>query len=86
MGRPGDLAGWTPWRSARPCSRCWPPLQAGDRANEALYRANEAVLQQTRAVDSWSQFQADSVKKYQASTLVTLLPHLQGTAAELRAA
>ena len=35
-------------------------LKAGDSANEALYRANQAVLQQTQAVDTWSQFQADS--------------------------
>ena len=31
-------------------------------ANEALYRANQAVLKQTQAVDTWSQFQAESVK------------------------
>lgn len=61
-------------------------LKAGDSANEALYRANQAVLQQTRAVDTWSQYQANSVKKYQASTLATLLPHVGGNAAELGAA
>ena len=32
-------------------------LNAGDSASEALYRANQAVLQQTQAVDTWSQFQ-----------------------------
>lgn len=61
-------------------------LKAGDSANEALYRANQAVLQQTQAVDTWSQFQADSIKKYQAQSLITLLPHVGGTAAELQAA
>lgn len=61
-------------------------LHAGDSANEALYRANQAVLQQTRAVDTWSQFQADSVKKYQASTLATLLPHVGGSPGEIKAA
>ena len=61
-------------------------LKAGDSANEALYRANLAVLQQTQAVDTWSQFQADSIKKYQASTLITLLSHVGGSPTELQAA
>lgn len=61
-------------------------LKAGDSANEALYRANQAVLQQTQAVDTWSQFQADSIKKYQAQSLITLLPHVGGSAAEVAAA
>jgi hypothetical protein len=61
-------------------------LKAGDSANEALYRANQAVLQQTQAVDTWSQFQADSIKKYQAQSLITLLPHVGGSATELQAA
>lgn len=60
-------------------------LKAGDSANEALYRANQAVLQQTQAVDTWSQFQADSIKKYQALSLITLLPHVGGSAAEVAA-
>ncbi|WP_407543100.1 DUF4337 family protein (plasmid) [Deinococcus radiomollis] len=61
-------------------------LKAGDSANEALFNANNAVLQQSKAVDVWSQFQADSVKKYLASSSVILLPHVGGTAAEINAA
>ena len=61
-------------------------LKAGDSANEALYRANQAVLVQTQAVDSWSQFQADSIKKYQAQSLATLLPLVGGSSAEVQAA
>ena len=61
-------------------------LKAGDSANEALFNANNAVLQQSKAVDVWSQFQADSVKKYLASSSVVLLPHVGGTAAEVSAA
>ena len=61
-------------------------LKAGDSANEALYRANQAVLQQTQAVDTWSQFQADSIKKYQAQSLIILLPHVGGSTAEVTAA
>ena len=61
-------------------------LKAGDSANEALFNANNAVLQQAKAVDVWSEFQADSIKKYQAETSVVLLPHVGGTAAELQAA
>jgi hypothetical protein len=61
-------------------------LESGNYANEALYRANQAVLLQTRAVDTWSQFQADSIKKYQAQTLATLLGHTGGSPEELQAA
>lgn len=61
-------------------------LKAGDSANEALFNANNAVLQQSKAVDVWGQFQADSVKKYLASSSVILLPHVGGTAAEINAA
>jgi len=61
-------------------------LEAGSTANEALYLANQAVLQQTRAVDSWSEYQADSVKKYAAQNLATVLSHVNGTPAEIAAA
>ena len=61
-------------------------LEAGDKANEALYQANRAVLVQTQAVDAWSEFQADSVKKYQAQSLATLLGHVGGAPAEIAAA
>ena len=43
-------------------------------------------MQQTRAVDAWSEYQADSLKKYQQQTLLTLLPHIGGTPAEIKAA
>jgi len=36
-------------------------LKAGDSANEALFNANTAVLQQARAVDVWGEFQSDSL-------------------------
>jgi hypothetical protein len=61
-------------------------LKAGTYANEALFQANKAVLTQTQAVDTWSEFQADSVKKYQQQTLLTILPHVGGTAAEIQQA
>lgn len=61
-------------------------LKAGDSANEALFNANNAVLQQSKAVDVWSQFQADSIKKYLASSSVVSLPHIGGTAAEIQGA
>jgi hypothetical protein len=61
-------------------------LESGNYANEALYRANQAVLMQTRAVDTWAEFQADSIKKYQAQTLATVLSHTGGSPDELQAA
>lgn len=61
-------------------------LESGNYSNEALFKANQAVLQQTRAVDAWSEYQADSLKKYQQQTLLTLLPHIGGTPAEIKAA
>ncbi len=61
-------------------------LESGSYANEALFLANKAVLQQTRAVDAWSEFQADSIKRYEQQNLLTLLPHLGGTPAEIKAA
>jgi hypothetical protein len=61
-------------------------LESGNYANEALYRANQAVLIQTRAVDTWAEFQADSIKKYEAQTLATLLGHTGGSPEELQAA
>ncbi len=61
-------------------------LESGNYANEALFKANQAVLQQTQAVDTWSQYQAESVKKYQARSLATLLAHTGGTPQEIRAA
>lgn len=61
-------------------------LRARDSANEALYRANGAVLQQARAVDVWNEYQDDSVKKYQAKSLATLLTTTGGSAAQIAAA
>jgi len=61
-------------------------LESGNYANEALFQANRAVLQQTQAVDTWSQYQAESVKKYQARGLATLLAHTGGTPQEIGAA
>ena len=85
-GRPGWLDALAVSTALFAVLAAFASLKAGDSANEALYRANQAVLQQTRAVDSWSQFQADSVKKYQAQSLITLLPHVGGSAAEVAAA
>jgi len=61
-------------------------LKAGDKANEALFTANQAVLLQTQAVDRWSEFQADSIKKSQQTILATLLPKVGGSSAEVEAA
>ena len=61
-------------------------LKAGDKANEALFQANQAVLLQTQAVDRWSEFQADSIKKSQQLILASLLPKVGGSSAEVQAA
>ncbi len=54
-------------------------LEAGNYANEALFAANAGVLRQTQAVDAWSEYQADSIKKYEAQNLAALLAHTGGT-------
>lgn len=61
-------------------------LHAGDKANESLLTANRAVLIQTQAVDSWMEFQADSIKKSQQLTLAQLLGKVGGTPQEIAAA
>ncbi len=61
-------------------------LEAGDHANEALYKANQAVLLQTKAVDTWNEFEADSVKRNEAQNLQVVLGHVGGTPDELQAA
>ncbi|MDB5059018.1 MAG: putative transrane protein, partial [Chloroflexi bacterium] len=61
-------------------------LLAGNYANEALYKANQAVLLQAKAVDTWSEFQADSIKKSQQQTLAIILAHVGGKPAEIAAA
>ena len=61
-------------------------LESGNYANEALHRANQAVLLQTQAVDTWNQYQADSIKKYQQLALVTVLAHVGGAPEEVQAA
>lgn len=61
-------------------------LQAGAYANEALYTANKAVLQQTRSVDAWSEFQANSLKKYEQLNLIVVLAHIGGAPKEIAAA
>ena len=61
-------------------------LEAGAYANEALFRANQAVLRQTQAVDAWSEYQADSIKKYEQQSVATLLTHVGGSATEIQAA
>jgi hypothetical protein len=61
-------------------------LEAGNYANEALFAANVEVLRQMQAVDTWSEYQADSIKKYQAQNLATILAHTGGSPQEIRAA
>jgi len=61
-------------------------LQSGNYANEALYAANQAVLRQTQTVDAWSEYQADSIKKYEQRSLATILGHTGGSAEEIQAA
>ncbi len=85
----GGPAGSTRWRSAPPSSRSSPriaALEAGNYANEALFAANAGVLRQTQAVDTWSEYQADSIKKYEAQNLAALLAHTGGTPQEIQAA
>ena len=57
-------------------------LEAGNYANEALFRANQGVLKQTHAVDAWSEFQADSIRKQTELDLATAStrrhPHTSG--------
>ncbi|MGI8553576.1 MAG: DUF4337 family protein [Dehalococcoidia bacterium] len=38
-------------------------LAAGSYANEALFKANEAAIRQTRASDTWAEYQADGIKR-----------------------
>ncbi len=61
-------------------------LEAGNYANEALFKANQGVLKQTQAVDAWSEFQADSIKKQTQQNLAILLAHVGGTPAEIKMA
>jgi hypothetical protein len=61
-------------------------LEAGNYANEALFAANAGVLRQTQAVDAWSEYQADSIKKYAAQNLATILAHTGGSPQEIQAA
>ncbi len=61
-------------------------LEAGNYANEALFAANAGVLRQTQAVDTWSEYQADSIKKYAAQNLAAILAHTGGTPQEIQAA
>jgi len=61
-------------------------LESGNYANEALYKANQAVLLQTQAVDVWNQYQADSIKKYQQRGLAGVLGHVGGSEQEIQAA
>lgn len=44
------------------------------------------MLRQTQAVDTWSKYQAHSVKKYQAQALAAILAHTGGTPQEIQAA
>src|SRR5918911_2684172 len=61
-------------------------LESGNYSNEALYRANQAVLMQARAVDTWAEFQADSIKKYQAQYQAALLTRTGRSPEEVQAA
>lgn len=61
-------------------------LESGNYANEALYAANQAVLRQTQAVDTWAEFQADSIKKNTQQALAMLLSHTGGTPEEVQRA
>ncbi len=38
-------------------------LASGNYANEALFKANQAVLSQDRATDTWGEYQADGLKR-----------------------
>ena len=61
-------------------------LKAGDTANEALYKANLSVLSQARASDAWSEFQADSLKKYLQINQAAILELLKATPQQVQAA
>lgn len=61
-------------------------LKAGEAANEALYRANLSVLSQAKASDTWSEFQADSLKKYLQTNQAATLELLKATPQQVGAA
>ena len=61
-------------------------LESGNYANESLFQANRAVLLQTQAVGTWSQYQAESIKKYEATNLVVIPAHTGGSPREIAAA
>jgi len=56
-------------------------LMAGSLANEALLEKNEAVLEQSRASDQWSFFQAKSIKE----AIYTAQSEASGSGTELGA-
>ncbi|MCL6432428.1 MAG: NADH-quinone oxidoreductase subunit L, partial [Anaerolineae bacterium] len=61
-------------------------LLAGDSANEALYKSNLATLSQAKASDTWSEFQADSLKKYLQTTHAETLTLLGAPPEQIEAA
>jgi hypothetical protein len=61
-------------------------LLAGDSANEALYKSNLATLSQAKASDTWSEFQADSLKKYLQTTYAETLMLLGAPPEQIKAA
>lgn len=48
-------------------------LASGNYANEALFKANEAVLSQNRASDTYAEYQADGIKALEYTTQATVL-------------
>ncbi len=48
-------------------------LASGNYANEALFKANQAVLSQDRATDTWGEYQADGLKRIAYANAAVLL-------------
>jgi hypothetical protein len=51
-------------------------LASGSYANEALFKANQAVLAQTIASDTWAEYQADGLKRISYTNEATTLRQL----------
>ncbi len=48
-------------------------LASGSYANEALFKANQSVLSQDRATDTWGEYQADGIKRISYANTAALL-------------
>jgi hypothetical protein len=49
-------------------------VKASYLANDANYQSNQAVLMQSQASDTWSQYEADSIKARELETAIIIAP------------